>query len=604
MPDGSGAIDGSMSGLARAAGGVGDWLSALGGSAASLTQRDLERYPERSFVAGWRVEVEVNGGAHRLDLLLPPGFPWQPPRVALVDPPPFLTWPHVEVDALLCLAPNTLTIDPDDPAGVVAVTLQSARELIGHLLKDDFGPEFRDEFLTYWSFAAHKNGPSIASLVRAAPPTRAIHVWRGSNAYVLGESPEQLRAWLPNVFGGKADGYKIHEAPFLWIDTPLVPSEYPTTGHDLRALAARADGGSQLLANIARETPDKIVAMMGFQTANGPALAAAVVAAPVAPKHGARDPLLKGYRPGTVPEDILMARYFGGGKLMRRPVERADAEWVHGRGQDPRSAVLRQATVIVIGCGSVGAPIAIALAQAGIGSLVLVDFESLTWANVGRHPLGAAAVGRNKAKSLAQKLRSDFPHLTVQHHEVDVDTMVRKHADVLESSNLIVSATGSWAGDGRLETWRVETDHRAPVVYAWTEAHACAGHAVRVGRDGGCLRCGFDRTGLPNFQVTAWPNGSLRTEPACGAIYQPYGPVELGFINSLAAELSLEAVLGETIAPAHRVWVAPAGRLSRLGGTWAETWQRDPAFRNEGGFVLERTWPAAACPGCKVALAA
>jgi hypothetical protein len=71
-----------------------------------------------------------------------------------------------------------------------------------------------------------------------------------------------------------------------------------------------------------------------------------------------------------------------------------------------------------------------------------------------------------------------------------------------------------------------------------------------------------------------------------------------------AAELALEALLGETIAPAHRVWVAPAGRLSRLGGTWTETWQRDLAFRNEGGFVLERTWPAAACPGCKEALAA
>jgi molybdopterin/thiamine biosynthesis adenylyltransferase len=505
---------------------------------------------------------------------------------------------------LLCLAPNTLTIDPDDPAGVVAVTLQSARDLIGHLLKDDIGPEFRDEFLTYWSFAAHKSGPSIASLVKAAPPTRAVYVWRGTGAYVLGESPEQLRAWLANLFGGKADGYKIHEAPFLWINTPLVPSEYPATGHDLRALATKADGGPQLLTNIARETPDKIVAMMGFHTANGPALAAAVLAAPVAPKHGTRDPLLKGYRPGTVPDDILTARYFGGGKLMRRPVERADAEWIHGRGQDPRSAALRQATVIVIGCGSVGAPIAIALAQARIGRLVLVDFESLTWANVGRHPLGAAAVGRNKAKSLAKKLQWDFPHLTVEHHEVDVDTMVRKHPHVFESSNLIVSATGSWAGDGRLEAWRVETDHRAPVVYAWTEAHACAGHAVLVGRDGGCLRCGFDRTGLPNFQVTAWPNGSLRTEPACGAVYQPYGPVELGFINSLAAELALEALLGETIAPAHRVWVAPAGRLSRLGGTWTETWQRDLAFRNQGGFVLERTWPAAACPGCKEALAA
>src|SRR4051812_39736412 len=70
--------------------------------------------------------------------------------------------------------------------------------------------------------------------------------------------------------------------------------------------------------------------------------------------------------------------------------------------------------VTVLGCGSVGAPVAVALAQAGVGRINLVDHDALAWANVGRHPLGAPSLGRNKAEALAAKLRSDFPHATFE----------------------------------------------------------------------------------------------------------------------------------------------------------------------------------------------
>jgi hypothetical protein len=110
---------------------------------------------------------------------------------------------------------------------------------------------------------------------------------------------------------------------------------------------------------------------------------------------------------------------------------------------------------------------------------------------------------------------------------------------------------------------------------------------------------------LPDFQVTTWPTGSTtRTEPACGAVYQPYGPIELGFITSLAAELALDALLVPEIAPIHRAWIAPSRRLQQASGAWSETWQRDPMFRQDGGFIVERPWPKAVCARCKKALAA
>jgi hypothetical protein len=188
---------------------------------------------------------------------------------------------------------------------------------------------------------------------------------------------------------------------------------------------------------------------------------------------------------------------------------------------------------------------------------------------------------------------------------VDIDTAVRLHTDDLDACDLIVSATGSWAADGRLDAWHAETGRRVPIVYAWMEAHACAGHALLLEASDGCLRCGFDKTGLPKFRVTAWPNGATeRQEPACGAVYQPYGPVELGYVNSLTAELALDTLLGEESGAVHRVWIGADKRLREVGGTWNAAWRADPAFREEGGFTLCRPWVSASCATCSKTQAA
>lgn len=595
MPDGDDTRDQAAAAFEAAKAAVAARLVELGASAAPLALNDLAAYSGRRFTAGWRMPVEFSDGPRRLDLLLPAGFPWQAPRIALVDRPPFLTWPHVERDGVLCQTSNMLDVDPLDPAGVATYMLDDAVKLVGRLISGDLNADFQDEFLSYWDHAADAPGPCIISLLRAEPPTREIRVWRGKKMYVLAESDAELTRWLVNRLGKKGD-YRAESAAYLWLGTPPAPSGYPRTGQALRQLGASAGAeANELLSCLIRKRPDKIIAALGFTTANGPAIAGVIVLPPRAPKHGVRDPLLKGFRPGTVPEALMLARYLGGTSLIRRSVERADQAWIHGRGQYPHSATLRRKAVAVIGCGSIGGAVATALAQAGVGRLVLIDFDILKWSNIGRHVLGAAYVGQPKSSALVAKLRSDLPHLDATAFESDVDAAVRQHEDLLGACHLVISATGSWAADSRLDAWQKATSRRVPVVYGWLEAHACAGHALLIHGDEGSLRAGFDGTGLPHFQVATWPDGPpLRREPACAADYQPYGPVELGFVNGLIAELSLDVLLGEATGTAHRLWVGPRKRLVQVGGGWSAAWRVDRAFREEGGFVFERPWPAAA----------
>jgi Prokaryotic E2 family B len=123
------------------------WLATSSIDLRTLSAADLSGYTGRSFEAGWRFPVKfADGSIRHMELLLPTGFPWQPPRVALIDRPAFLTWPHIERDGLLCLAPNALEIDPEEPAEVAAGMLGAASELIEMLIRGDYDSEFRDDF--------------------------------------------------------------------------------------------------------------------------------------------------------------------------------------------------------------------------------------------------------------------------------------------------------------------------------------------------------------------------------------------------------------------------------------------------------------------------
>ncbi|RWJ00051.1 ThiF family adenylyltransferase [Mesorhizobium sp.] len=571
---------------------VGEWLDGLPGGAVRLTDPNLAGYAPRAFVAGWRMTVGFSDRARRVDLLLPSDFPWRAPRVALVDRPPFLTWPHVEQDGVLCLGPDGQEIDPFDPVSVAQRLLGEASRLVENLISGACVPDFQAEFVSYWDHAATYKGTSIVSLLSPEPPSRPVRLWRGQTTYLLGEDEASIRAWLVNRYGSVHSKFTTDAAPFFWIGGPPFPNGYPTSAADLRALISDSRDLA-MLDEIVAEMPDRITAILGIGTANGPALAAVMLAAPESAPHGAHNTLIKGFRPGRVPTPVLTARYYGGARVTRATVTRADPLWIHGRGEDVAAQGLRGKTVAIIGCGSVGTPVAIALAQAGVGKIVLVDPDVMKWPNVGRHPLGASAVGKMKAKALAEKLRIDFPHMTVDHHTTDLETVLRTQPELLRDSTLVIAATGSWAAESMLDTWHAAIGRCPPILYVWTEAHACAGHAVLI-CEVGSFRAGFDSTGLPWLQVTAWPAGDTQLrEPACGAVYQPYGPVELAFVHALAAELALDALLANRTKTTHRIWAAPRERLVRLGGEWSADW-RAIAGDSAGGQIHERCWPEAA----------
>lgn len=152
----------------------------------------------------------------------------------------------------------------------------------------------------------------------------------------------------------------------------------------------------------------------------------------------------------------------------------------------------------------------------------------------------------------------------------------------------------------RVNRWQISRGRIKPVLYGWTEAHACAGHAVAVAAGGGCLQCHVGRTGAPTFKVVAWPGGDVsHEEPACGAHFQPYGPVELNYITAMIGDVAIDCLLDPPSTSFHRVFAASRRRIERLVGRLSDRWLDEHGEGGEGVRTVDRDWSCMACLACK-----
>ena len=579
-----------------------------GGAATRIEHGEIATtYKTRKFADGWRIPVAFSDGKTRsIDLLVSFIFPRSAPRAALVDRPEYLSWPHIEHDGVLCLLRNSSEIDPTAPGEVALAILNRAVRLVEELIEGSIVErDFKQEFLTYWFYACQEAGKNVVIVCEPVGPSRVLSRFTWEGKVYVGEDVSSLQQWLDRRFGARtaakaAKGSK--SAAFIWLQEPLLPNEYPKCGSDILELASGQDEQAVgILAEAASAGDEECVVLLGAAGRGGAGVVAVRIDRNRSQRTGnrrARDKMHRGFRAGRLPPEVAMERTYGRNEVRRAEVERVDAAWVHGRGQDARSRILSEKFVTVFGCGSVGSFVTQSLAQAGVGTLRLVDFDKLSWANVGRHALGADSVGRNKAEALAERLQREFPHLQFEGHDSTIGAALLTDEARLPRSDLIVCLTGDWVAESWLNEWHVKSGLDNAVLYGWTEDFAVAGSAVVIAPRGRCLACGIGRTGTPILTAVDWPDGrEAYTEPSCADHYQPYGAIELSYITTMVADTAINELLNPSETSYRRIWVS--GKQAEYEGTLSKALTEALGEREMENGIVTLAWGNEVCAVCK-----
>jgi adenylyltransferase/sulfurtransferase len=104
---------------------------------------------------------------------------------------------------------------------------------------------------------------------------------------------------------------------------------------------------------------------------------------------------------------------------------------------------IRNTSVLCIGAGGLGSPIAMYLAAAGIGKLGLVDFDTVDYSNLQRQILHADAdVGRSKAESAQATINALNPNVEVVLHKTRISS--ENALDLIRPYDIVVDGTDNF----------------------------------------------------------------------------------------------------------------------------------------------------------------
>jgi len=175
-----------------------------------------------------------------------------------------------------------------------------------------------------------------------------------------------------------------------------------------------------------------------------------------------------------------------------------------------RQEALGAATVVVVGAGGLGSPAATYLAAAGIGRLVIADYDTVSLSNLNRQFLhGDADIGTAKVDSAARRLRALNEDVEVVPVEVRISE--ENVATIVEGADAIVDALDTFAVRDLLNTAAVREGiplmHGA--IAGWYGQAATVIPGVSA-----CLRCIFPSNPpagvFPAIGATAGVIGSIQ----------------------------------------------------------------------------------------------
>ena len=129
--------------------------------------------------------------------------------------------------------------------------------------------------------------------------------------------------------------------------------------------------------------------------------------------------------------------------LSEAEIERYSRQLVLPEWSELAQIALRDASVLIVGAGALGSPVALYLAGAGVGRIGLVDSDVVELSNLHRQPLHFTPdMGIAKVESAAAKLRFLNPDVLVEPYQVRLDA--DNAAGLVDGQDLVIDCSDSF----------------------------------------------------------------------------------------------------------------------------------------------------------------
>ena len=188
---------------------------------------------------------------------------------------------------------------------------------------------------------------------------------------------------------------------------------------------------------------------------------------------------------------------------------------------------LKNATVLVIGAGGLGSPLLLYLAAAGVGTIGIVDFDTVDFSNLQRQIIHTQNdVGRKKIDSAEEKIRGINPHIRVVKHETRITS--QNALDIIRNYDVVIDGTDNFPTRYLVNDACVIL--RKPNVYGSIyrfEGQVSVFDAAR----GPCYRCLYENPPPPGLVPSCAEGGVVGVLP--------------GTIGTLQAMETIKLILGQ-----------------------------------------------------------
>ena len=204
---------------------------------------------------------------------------------------------------------------------------------------------------------------------------------------------------------------------------------------------------------------------------------------------------------------------------------------------------LKAARVLMIGAGGLGAPVGLYLAAAGVGTLGMVDFDTVDFTNLQRQVIhGTSDVGRSKLESAQATLTEINPNVRIEPHPLRLSS--ENALELFRQYDLVVDGTDNFPTRYLVNDACVLTGR--PNVYA--SIFRFEGQAsVLALPDGPCYRCWYPEPPPPGLVPSCAEGGVLGVLP--------------GILGTLQAMEAIKLILGIGTPLKNRVLLFDALQL-------------------------------------------